>query len=113
LKRFSFSSYSGNKIETSIQIPLQGLSLEQIMSSTQGRDRQTSYNLFGVSCHSGGLRGGHYVAHCKNPDDGRWYLRNDARVSPSGEGIVAQLGSTAYVLFFQRVSSAPGGGAGT
>ena len=31
------------------------------------------YQLYGISNHSGSTDGGHYIAHCKNFDDGYWY----------------------------------------
>ena len=38
----------------------------------------------GISNHSGSTEGGHYLAHCKNYDDGAWYCYNDQRVSLVG-----------------------------
>ncbi|KAI9362954.1 hypothetical protein DFJ73DRAFT_811732, partial [Zopfochytrium polystomum] len=107
LKRFLFTAYSRDKIETNVQYPIRNLSLEPIMSGTPGRDHLTYYDLFGVSNHMGGMGGGHYIAHCKNSDDGQWYQRNDSRVSSCSELALTQMGSSAYVLFFQKKRNVP------
>ena len=43
------------------------------------------YDLVGVSCHSGGLGGGHYWAVCQNKDDNEWYKFDDSRVNPASD----------------------------
>ncbi|KAI8838388.1 hypothetical protein BC829DRAFT_364889 [Chytridium lagenaria] len=98
LKRFSYTMFSRDKIETKVSFPLERLSLDTIMSKTP----VVIYDLFGVSNHMGGLGGGHYIAHCKNADDGHWYQRNDSKVSRCSENTMSSMGSTAYVLFFQK-----------
>ncbi|KAJ3327076.1 Ubiquitin carboxyl-terminal hydrolase 21 [Blyttiomyces sp. JEL0837] len=105
LKRFSYTTYSRDKIETPVSFPITQLSLESIMSATPGRDQVVHYDLFGISNHLGGLGGGHYIAHCKNPDNGNWYQRNDSRVSECSESSLLDMGSSAYVLFFQKSRS--------
>ncbi|KAJ3222084.1 Ubiquitin carboxyl-terminal hydrolase 21, partial [Chytriomyces hyalinus] len=81
LKRFSFSRYSRDKVETSINFPLRKLSLESIMSPTPGHDQIIYYDLFGISNHMGGLGGGHYISHTKSWDTGLWYEKNDSIVT--------------------------------
>ncbi|KAJ8312078.1 hypothetical protein KUTeg_009451 [Tegillarca granosa] len=50
-------------------------------NSTQAGDTtdysEIKYNLYSMSCHTGILGGGHYVAYCKNPT-GKWYIYNDS-----------------------------------
>ena len=68
-------------------------------TSTLEDDEFQPYDLISVCSHSGGLGGGHYVAHTKSVEDGLWYLMNDSAVSRS-----QALGheSSAYVLFYRR-----------
>ncbi len=65
-----------------------------------GRDSNL-YDLYAVCCHYGNMDSGHYVSHCCNPVDGRWYTFDDHKVSPMAttEGVVSQ---HAYVLFYTR-----------
>lgn len=69
------------------------------------------YELYGVCDHTGGLEGGHYIAHCRHndpssggtnpsPSDGaEWYTFDDARVSRVNPARIG--GSAAYVLFYR------------
>ncbi|KAJ3244588.1 Ubiquitin carboxyl-terminal hydrolase 21 [Chytriomyces hyalinus] len=103
LKRFSFSRYSRDKVETNVNFPLRKLSLESIMSPTPGHDQIIYYDLFGISNHMGGLGGGHYISHTKNWDTGLWYEKNDSIVTQVDEGRIENgLGRSSYVLFFQK-----------
>jgi ubiquitin carboxyl-terminal hydrolase 4/11/15 len=56
------------------------------------------YDLFAVSCHSGGLGCGHYTAYAKHGL--KWYQFNDSVVSPVPESSVK--GPEAYLLFYRR-----------
>ncbi|XP_052268914.1 ubiquitin carboxyl-terminal hydrolase 32-like isoform X1 [Dreissena polymorpha] len=57
------------------------------------------YDLFSMSCHTGILGGGHYVAFARNPN-GKWYCYNDSSCKEVKE---SQLDSNAaYILFYQR-----------
>ena len=68
------------------------------------------YDLTGVANHSGGMNGGHYIAHVdagedpaarKEPVcDADWLCFNDSRVSQSS--ISAAGGASAYMLFYRR-----------
>lgn len=68
------------------------------------------YDLIGVANHSGGMSGGHYVAHVdagedpasrKEPVcDADWKCFNDNRVSQSS--VSAASGPSAYMLFYRR-----------
>ncbi|KAJ3013819.1 UNVERIFIED_CONTAM: Ubiquitin carboxyl-terminal hydrolase 21 [Siphonaria sp. JEL0065] len=102
LKRFTYSRYTRDKIETSVKFPLKRLSLESIMTQTPGHDQIVYYDLFGISNHMGGLGGGHYIAHTKNWDTGLWYEKNDGVVTQVDEGRIESLDRSSYVLFFQK-----------
>jgi ubiquitin C-terminal hydrolase len=45
------------------------------------------------------MRGGHYVATTKSPEDDKWRLFNDENVKT----ISYQCEETAYLLFYKRV----------
>ena len=66
---------------------------------TDAEGISTKYDLYGVVNHFGSLNGGHYTAHCKNPD-GNWYNFNDYSVSGAPANSIVS--SSAYVLFYRR-----------
>ena len=61
---------------------------------------RATYSLFAVSCHMGGLGGGHYTAYGKNANDGQWYYFNDEAVSRCRDASEAVTRS-AYLLFYR------------
>lgn len=74
LKRFHYSSWRRDKINTSVKFPTEGLDLSPYTDNTKIDDEKTSYNLYGISHHSGYMSGGHYVADIKNVSgDKKWY----------------------------------------
>ncbi|KAL5726749.1 ubiquitinyl hydrolase 1 [Ranunculus cassubicifolius] len=104
LKRFSYSRWSKNKLDTFVDFPTKNLDLKQYVKSsmTAAAAQQSSYNyeLYAVSNHYGGLGGGHYSANAK-VDEERWYHFDDSHVSPIREEEIKT--SAAYVLFYRRV----------
>eukprot|EP00871_Galdieria_phlegrea_P005085 jgi/Galph1/5578/GphlegSOOS_G4277.1 len=100
LKRFSYSIWSRNKVETFVEYPLRGLDLYPYIVGT-GDDGAPApiYDLYAVCNHFGGLGGGHYTAYAispwKVPDNesdplfqhqdgyvnGSWYNFDDSSVS--------------------------------
>uniref|UniRef100_A0A8K9V8T1 Ubiquitin carboxyl-terminal hydrolase 8 n=1 Tax=Oncorhynchus mykiss TaxID=8022 RepID=A0A8K9V8T1_ONCMY len=79
LKRFSYEGRWKQKLQTTVDFPLENLDLSQyVIGPRLGLKR---YNLFGVSNHYGGLDGGHYTAYCKNAMKQRWYKFDDHEVS--------------------------------
>lgn len=79
LKRFQYTRYYRDKIETLVDFPLTGLDVTQFIASVD--KGQHVYDLFAISNHMGGLGGGHYTAYAKNVHDGRWYEFDDSRVT--------------------------------
>ncbi|XP_057831343.1 ubiquitin carboxyl-terminal hydrolase 2 isoform X1 [Cryptomeria japonica] len=78
-------------------------------------ERESSiYSLTGVVEHLGSMKGGHYVAYVRGPQEekqqdianddctgqSRWYYISDAHVSKSS--LLDVLGSEAYLLFYQK-----------
>ncbi|KAL3630083.1 hypothetical protein CASFOL_023067 [Castilleja foliolosa] len=101
LKRFSFSRWLKNKLDTFVNFPIHNLDLSKYLKSVGPTDGSNVYELYAISNHYGGLAGGHYSAYCKLIDENRWYHFNDAHVSPVSESEIKT--SAAYVLFYRRV----------
>jgi len=66
--------------------------------STHESKKWAKYKLFGISHHSGGLGGGHYVAEVQNVEQKQWYSCNDSSVEAI-DGPKSNSNS-AYVLFY-------------
>nr|XP_057944581.1 ubiquitin carboxyl-terminal hydrolase 8 isoform X2 [Doryrhamphus excisus] len=99
LKRFSYEGRWKQKLQTSVDFPLDTLDLSQyVIGPKQNLKR---YNLFSVSNHYGGLDGGHYTAYCKNAFKQRWYKFDDHEVSEISTSSVKS--SAAYILFYSTL----------
>uniref|UniRef100_A0A8C6PLA9 Ubiquitin carboxyl-terminal hydrolase n=1 Tax=Nothobranchius furzeri TaxID=105023 RepID=A0A8C6PLA9_NOTFU len=99
LKRFSYEGRWKQKLQTSVDFPLDGLDLMQyVIGPKQNLKR---YNLYGVSNHYGGLDGGHYTAYCKNIHKQRWYKFDDHEVFEISSSSVKS--SAAYILFYSTL----------
>ncbi|KAG7552658.1 Peptidase C19 ubiquitin carboxyl-terminal hydrolase [Arabidopsis thaliana x Arabidopsis arenosa] len=101
LKRFTYSRYLKNKIDTFVNFPIQDLDLSKYVKNKNGQSYL--YELYAVSNHYGGLGGGHYTAYAKLIDDNKWYHFDDSHVSSVNESEIKN--SAAYVLFYRRVGS--------
>ncbi|XP_056121251.1 ubiquitin carboxyl-terminal hydrolase 11 [Rhinichthys klamathensis goyatoka] len=102
LKRFSYTKYSREKLDTIVEFPLRdldfsGFLLKKTMNSTEPPCR---YDLISVSNHYGGLRDGHYTSYAQNKDNGQWYYFDDSKVTFAREEQIVT--SAAYLLFYQR-----------
>ncbi|XP_010538864.1 PREDICTED: ubiquitin carboxyl-terminal hydrolase 10-like [Tarenaya hassleriana] len=104
LKRFTYSRYLKNKIDTFVNFPIHDLDLSKYVKNKDGRSYV--YELYAVSNHYGGLGGGHYTAYAKLIDDNRWYHFDDSHVSPVSESEIKT--SAAYVLFYRRARDRSG-----
>lgn len=98
LKRFSYSRFLKNKLETYVDFPVHDLDLSAHIAHKEG---QTShrYILYAVSNHYGSMGGGHYTAYVHH-GGGQWYDFDDSHVSPISEDKIKS--SAAYVLFYRR-----------
>lgn len=65
LKRFSYSRYLKNKLDTFVNFPVHGLDLGKYMKTKDASGQSYVYELYAVSNHYGGLGGGHYSAYSK------------------------------------------------
>ncbi|MED6268382.1 hypothetical protein CHARACLAT_021848 [Characodon lateralis] len=99
LKRFSYEGRWKQKLQTSVDFPLDNLDLAQYVIGPKQNLRR--YNLYGVSNHYGGLDGGHYTAYCKNSDKQRWYKFDDHEVTEISSSSVKS--SAAYILFYSTL----------
>lgn len=63
LKRFSYSTFSRDKVSTAIKFPAQGLDVAEFCAADAVVDGSTQYDLTGVVHHVGSLNGGHYTAY--------------------------------------------------
>lgn len=65
LKRFSYSRYLKNKLDTFVNFPVHDLDLSKYMKTKDGSGKSCVYELYAISNHYGGLGGGHYSAYSK------------------------------------------------
>lgn len=61
LKRFSYSRFSKNKLETYVDFPIDNFELSPYIAQRNGQSCN-SYMLYAVSNHYGSMGGGHYTA---------------------------------------------------
>lgn len=101
LKRFSFSRFMKNKLDTFVNFPVHNLDLTKYVQQKIGIPQSFIYELYAVSNHYGGLGGGHYSAYAKLIEEDSWYHFDDSHVSSVKEEEIKT--SAAYVLFYQRV----------
>lgn len=113
LKRFSYSKYTRDKIDATVDFPIRGLDLGRaVLGGGRGVGSLSAkggtspsppahlYDLYAVSNHYGGLGGGHYTAYCRMPDDGKWYSFDDSYVREVPQESIKS--SSAYLLFYRR-----------
>lgn len=99
LKRFSYEGRWKQKLQTSVDFPLDCLDLCQYVIGP--KQNLKKYSLYGVSNHYGGLDGGHYTAYCKNVLKQRWFKFDDHEVSELSTSSVRS--SAAYILFYSTL----------
>ncbi|XP_063737808.1 ubiquitin carboxyl-terminal hydrolase 8 isoform X2 [Eleginops maclovinus] len=99
LKRFSYEGRWKQKLQTSVDFPLETLDLFQYVIGPKNNLKR--YSLYGVSNHYGGLDGGHYTAYCKNAPKQRWYKFDDHEVTEISTSSVKS--SAAYILFYSTL----------
>ncbi|KAK3408317.1 ubiquitin carboxyl-terminal hydrolase 8 [Eucalyptus grandis] len=99
LKRFSYSRFSKNKLETYVDFPIDNLDLSAYIAWKNGQS-SCRYMLYAVSNHYGSMGGGHYTAFVHHGGN-RWYDFDDSHVHPIGLEKIKT--SAAYVLFYRRV----------
>ncbi|KAJ8401395.1 hypothetical protein AAFF_G00386260 [Aldrovandia affinis] len=106
LKRFSYSRYMRDKLDSLVDFPLSDLDMSEFLINPNAGP--CTYDLIAVSNHYGGMGGGHYTAFAKNKDDGKWYYFDDSSVSSANQDQIVS--KAAYVLFYQRRDTFSGTG---
>ncbi|XP_016058354.1 PREDICTED: ubiquitin carboxyl-terminal hydrolase 4 isoform X2 [Miniopterus natalensis] len=98
LKRFSYSRYWRDKLDTGVEFPVRGLNMSEFVCDLSAQPYV--YDLIAVSNHYGAMGVGHYTAYAKNKLNGKWYYFDDSNVSLASEDQIVT--KAAYVLFYQR-----------
>uniref|UniRef100_A0A8C0U2K4 Ubiquitin carboxyl-terminal hydrolase n=1 Tax=Cyanistes caeruleus TaxID=156563 RepID=A0A8C0U2K4_CYACU len=101
LKRFSYSRYWRDKLDTVVEFPIRGLNMSEFVCDP--RAGSYVYDLIAVSNHYGAMGVGHYAAYAKNKVNDKWYYFDDSSVSVASEDQIVT--KAAYVLFYQRRNS--------
>ncbi|XP_030621710.1 ubiquitin carboxyl-terminal hydrolase 3 isoform X2 [Chanos chanos] len=98
LKRFHWTAYLRNKIDTYVEFPLQGLDMKSyLLEPENSLPESCLYDLAAVVVHHGsGVGSGHYTAYGFH--EGHWYHFNDSTVTLTNEETVAK--AKAYILFY-------------
>lgn len=98
LKRFHWTAFLRNKVDTYVEFPLQRLDMRGYLLEPESSVSDSCvYNLAAVVVHHGsGVGSGHYTAYgCHK---GRWYHFNDSAVTLTNEDTVRK--AKAYILFY-------------
>ncbi|CAI9274637.1 unnamed protein product [Lactuca saligna] len=98
LKRFSYSRFLKNKLDTFVNFPIHNLDLSKYVKSeeTSASGGSNVYELYAISNHYGGLGGGHYSAYAKLVEEDRWYHFDDAHVTAVSEVSVGESSSHSH-----------------
>ncbi|MCJ8733015.1 hypothetical protein PDJAM_G00217970 [Pangasius djambal] len=99
LKRFWYEGRWKQKLQTSVDFPLENLDLSQYVIGPKSNLKR--YNLYAVSNHYGGLDGGHYTAYCRNAARQNWFKFDDHEVSEISTSSVKS--SAAYIFFYSSL----------
>ncbi|XP_015199170.1 ubiquitin carboxyl-terminal hydrolase 3 isoform X3 [Lepisosteus oculatus] len=106
LKRFHWTAYLRNKIDTYVEFPLRGLDMKCYLLEPENSGPDSClYDLAAVVVHHGsGVGSGHYTAYATH--EGRWFHFNDSTVTLTDEETVVK--AKAYILFYVERQTKPG-----
>lgn len=98
LKRFHWTAYLRNKVDTYVEFPLRGMDMRgYLLEPEHSLPESCLYDLAAVVVHHGsGVGSGHYTAYGSH--EGRWYHFNDSTVTLTEDETV--LKAKAYILFY-------------
>lgn len=99
LKRFSYTQFTRNKLETFVDFPTVDLDLSSYVAD-KSEQPSSHYRLYAVSNHYGNMGGGHYTASIYHEEGKGWYKFDDDCVTPMSEDSIKT--PAAYVLFYRR-----------
>uniref|UniRef100_A0A7N9AUQ7 Ubiquitin carboxyl-terminal hydrolase n=1 Tax=Mastacembelus armatus TaxID=205130 RepID=A0A7N9AUQ7_9TELE len=102
LKRFHWTAFLRNKVDTYVDFPLKGLDMQgYLLEPENSLPGSCLYDLVAVVVHHGsGVGSGHYTAYGSH--EGRWYHFNDSTVTLTNEDTVKK--AKAYILFYVEKS---------
>ncbi|CAI5664143.1 ubiquitin carboxyl-terminal hydrolase 3 [Oreochromis niloticus] len=106
LKRFHWTAFLRNKVDTYVEFPLKGLDMRgYLLEPEKSLPGSCLYDLVAVVVHHGsGVGSGHYTAYGSH--EGRWYHFNDSTVTLTNEDTVRK--AKAYILFYvERTGQVP------
>uniref|UniRef100_A0A4W3HY91 Ubiquitin carboxyl-terminal hydrolase n=1 Tax=Callorhinchus milii TaxID=7868 RepID=A0A4W3HY91_CALMI len=108
LKRFHWTAYLRNKIDTYVEFPLRGLDMKCFLLEPENSGPDSClYDLAAVVVHHGsGVGSGHYTAYATH--EGRWFHFNDSTVTLTEEETVVK--AKAYILFYVERRTKSGSG---
>uniref|UniRef100_A0A8C9ZLD5 Ubiquitin carboxyl-terminal hydrolase n=1 Tax=Sander lucioperca TaxID=283035 RepID=A0A8C9ZLD5_SANLU len=98
LKRFHWTAFLRNKVDTYVEFPLKGMDMRgYLLEPDNSLPESCLYDLVAVVVHHGsGVGSGHYTAYGSH--EGRWYHFNDSTVTLTNEDTVRK--AKAYILFY-------------
>ncbi|XP_056138647.1 ubiquitin carboxyl-terminal hydrolase 3 [Lampris incognitus] len=98
LKRFHWTAFLRNKVDTYVEFPLRGLDMRSYLLEPENYLPESClYDLAAVVVHHGsGIGSGHYTAYGSH--QGHWYHFNDSTVTLTDEHTVRK--AKAYILFY-------------
>ncbi|XP_053573269.1 ubiquitin carboxyl-terminal hydrolase 3 isoform X2 [Bombina bombina] len=98
LKRFHWTAYLRNKVDTYVDFPLRGLDMKSFLLEPENMGPENClYDLAAVVVHHGsGVGSGHYTAYATH--EGHWFHFNDSTVTLTEEETVGK--AKAYILFY-------------
>ncbi|KAM9855061.1 ubiquitin carboxyl-terminal hydrolase 3 [Aulostomus maculatus] len=98
LKRFHWTAFLRNKVDTFVEFPLKGLDMKGYLLEPENLlPGSCLYDLVAIVVHHGsGVGSGHYTAYGSH--EGRWYHFNDSTVTLTNEDTVRK--AKAYILFY-------------
>ncbi|WVZ61956.1 hypothetical protein U9M48_011761 [Paspalum notatum var. saurae] len=99
LKRFSYTQFTRNKLETFVDFPTANLDLSSYIAD-KSKQPSSHYRLYAISNHYGNMGGGHYTASIYHEEGKGWYKFDDECVTPISEDKIKT--PAAYVLFYRR-----------
>uniref|UniRef100_A0AAX7TQ89 Ubiquitin carboxyl-terminal hydrolase 3 n=1 Tax=Astatotilapia calliptera TaxID=8154 RepID=A0AAX7TQ89_ASTCA len=106
LKRFHWTAFLRNKVDTYVEFPLKGLDMRgYLLEPEKSLPGSCLYDLVAVVVHHGsGVGSGHYTAYGSH--EGHWYHFNDSTVTLTNEDTVRK--AKAYILFYvERTGQVP------
>jgi len=108
LQRFDFNYDTRTRFKKTnlVGYPLQSLNMAELCPNPEYKDKDGTYDLYGVVNHHGdSTSSGDMTAYVRNPINGQWYNHNDEEYTKMSEQQVVT--KDAYMLFYLRRPAKP------